>query len=49
MHDYLKDLTIAVLQQVINGSGDTELLEILLKLFYNLNYQDLHPNYEDNL
>lgn len=49
MHDYLKDLTTAVLQQVINGNGDTELLEILLKLFYNLNYQDLHPSYEDNL
>lgn len=49
MHDYLKDLTTGVLQQVINRNGDTEMLEILLKLFYNLNYQDLHPSYEDNL
>jgi len=49
MHDYLKELTTGVLQQVINRNGDMEMLEILLKLFYNLNYQDLHPNYEDNL
>jgi exportin-2 (importin alpha re-exporter) len=25
------------------------LLETLMKLFYNLNYQDIHPKYEDNL
>lgn len=25
------------------------MLETLMKLFYNLNYQDLHPKYEDNL
>lgn len=52
VHDFLKDLTTAVLQRVMNEpslAAEAELLETLMKLFYNLNYQDLHPKYEDNL
>lgn len=45
-------MTTNVLQTVIsnpNSSEEATILEILMKLFYNLNYQDLHPKYEDNL
>lgn len=50
-HDFLKDLTTSVLQRVIadSNTGEAVILETLMKLFYNLNYQDLHPKYEDNL
>lgn len=50
-HDYLKDLTTSVLQRVIANPNSNEavILESLMKLFHNLNYQDLHPHYEDNL
>lgn len=52
MHDYLLDLTINILgrvQQNPNNIDEVIILEILMKIFYNLNYQDLHPKYEDNL
>lgn len=31
------------------NANEAAILETLMKLFYNLNYQDLHPKYEDNL
>ncbi len=52
IHDFLKDLTTMTLQTVINDNNkqnESIMLETLMKLFYNLNYQDLHPKYEDNL
>lgn len=52
IHDYLKDLTTNILQSVLNNPNEipnVTILEILMNLFYNLNYQDLHPKYEDNL
>ena len=52
VHDFLKDLTTAILERVLANPSNTHevtLLTLLMKLFYNLNYQDLHPKYEDNL
>jgi exportin-2 (importin alpha re-exporter) len=52
VHDFLKDLTTNILQIVINDNrkdSEAVILESLMKLFYNLNYQDLHPKYEENL
>ena len=52
VHDFLLELTANTLQKATQNSNDSEAivtLEVLLKIFYNLNYQDLHPKYEDNL
>jgi exportin-2 (importin alpha re-exporter) len=52
VHDFLKELTSMVLEHVLGNPdnvGEVVVLELLMKLFYNLNYQDLHPKYEDNL
>ena len=32
-----------------NNEVQAVTLEVALKVFYNLNYQDLHPKFEDNL
>jgi exportin-2 (importin alpha re-exporter) len=48
----LKDLTTNAVQTVMsnpNAASEAIMLEVLMKLFYNLNYQDLHPKYEDTL
>ncbi len=48
MHDYLLDLTINILARVHQNPNNIEevvILEVLMKIFYNLNYQDLHPKY----
>ncbi len=52
VHDFLLDLTATMLQRVQqnpSNADDVIILEILMKIFYNLNYQDLHPKYEDNI
>ena len=52
VHDFLLELTANRLQNVLDGNSDINqiiTLQILLKIFYNLNYQDLHPKFQDNL
>lgn len=52
VHDFLLELTLSVLQRVQTnprGTEDVVVLEILMKVYYNLNYQDLHPKFEDNV
>jgi exportin-2 (importin alpha re-exporter) len=48
----LKDLTTNAVQIVMsnpNAVSEAMILEVLVKIFYNLNFQDLHPKYEDTL
>jgi exportin-2 (importin alpha re-exporter) len=51
VHDFLLNLVTSLLERVLMNvnSGEVQVLEILMKIFYNLNYQDLHPKFEDNL
>lgn len=52
MHDFLKDSCTNLLQAIKQNILNQEALKAMkeaLKLFYNLNYQDLHPHFEDNL
>ena len=51
-HDFVMNLAVNTLQNVMQNPNNTEaltVLKILMKIFYNLNYQDLHPKFEDNL
>ena len=49
-HDFILQLTIKLLANLDSSNLETiGVLEILMKIFYNLNYQDLHPKFEDNL
>ena len=50
IHDYLLDFVVQIFPQCKRGDqASLTLLRMLLKLFYNLNYQDLHPKFEMNL
>ena len=49
-HDYLMKLAAGIFPNCQKGDKNSlGLLRVLLKVFYNLNYQDLHPKFEDNL
>jgi exportin-2 (importin alpha re-exporter) len=43
-HEPLQRLSISLIQQ-----EPSKQLKSLLRIFYNLNYQDLHPLFEDNV
>lgn len=48
-HDFLMNLTLNILQ---NNSIDNNMMVVLtnlMEIFYHLNYQDLHPKFEDNI
>jgi exportin-2 (importin alpha re-exporter) len=52
VHDFLLELAVNTLQRVMQNpsdGGQVVVMEVVLKVFYNLNYQDLHPKFEDNL
>lgn len=51
MHDFLFLTCQNIIQSLTQNPLDAFLkaLKQCLKLFYNLNYQDLHPKFEDNL
>jgi exportin-2 (importin alpha re-exporter) len=52
IHDFLIELMKNTVSKVMAGNAsefEVNILEILIKVFYNLNYQDLHPKFEDNL
>ena len=48
-HDFLLDLTMKIIQSENLNAKTLGILETLMNIFYNLNYQDLHPKFEDNL
>ena len=51
-HDFFLELTVNTIRSVISNPANVQMvvtLRILLKVFYNLNAQDLHPKFEDNL
>ena len=49
LHDFLLELTLKIVQTANLDQGTLEILETLMNIFYHLNYQDLHPKFEDNL
>lgn len=51
VHDFLLSLTVNLLQSLQDPPDDSsvKMLALLMSVFYNLNYQDLHPKFEDNL
>lgn len=47
-HDFLIELMKNTVSKVMGGNAsefEMKILEILIKVFYNLNYQDLHPKF----
>ncbi|EAR95791.1 CAS/CSE protein, carboxy-terminal protein (macronuclear) [Tetrahymena thermophila SB210] len=51
-HDHLYKLIENVLlglEQQHDTLNTVKILKFIMKIFYNLNYQDLHPKFEDNL
>jgi len=51
-HKFLLTLTNHSVANILQNQSDPNQIKILeqeLILFYNLNYQDLHPEFEDNL
>ena len=51
MHDFLlstSEFLLNTIQQTLQ-EDNLKAMKEALKLFYNLNYQDLHPHFEDNL
>lgn len=49
VHDFLLDLTVKLLTNLGQGDQSVSVLEIVMRIYYNLNYQDLHPKFEDKL
>ena len=51
MHDFLLATATSLINNLNNNLDYNSLVALkeALKLFYNLNYQDLHPKFEDNL
>ena len=46
------ELMKSTVSKVVEGNAnefEVLILEILIKVFYNLNYQDFHPKFEDNV
>lgn len=49
VHDFLLDLTVKIIQSQSMDARTLGILETVMNIFYHLNYQDLHPKFEDNL
>ena len=51
MHDFLFATCTNLINNLNNNLNQDSLVALKegLKLFYNLNYQDLHPKFEDNI
>lgn len=49
VHDFILDLTAKIIQAQSLDDKTLAILETLMTIFYHLNYQDLHPKFEDNL
>lgn len=45
VHDFILDLTAKIIQASSLDDKTLNILETLMKIFYHLNYQDLHPKF----